>query len=1055
MFILFCLEIVVLPSVKRKHRLKSHENYRREKLRTRESYKRFTLVALVAMLLVALAPAITIVPDVEAKTSSNPAKGLALPSDVSVGTTAPIGESLKGAKGSVTVVIQLKGSPVALGVTKSSVTSSQDKLVATLAAKYGVKVIARLHAALNAVIVKVDASKIEAIAKELDVKSIRQPGTYSLDLADTVPYIGGTEAHDLGYTGAGLRVAVLDSGADFTHAALGGPGTVDFYNTCYAGNATLPVGDCANYFGPTAPKVIGGYDFVGENWPNTAEEPDPNPIDFEGHGTHVSDIIAGHLGVAPDAKIVAIRVCSAVATSCSGIAILQAIDYALDPNGDGSFRDKVDVMNLSLGSNYGQQESDDSDALNNAVIAGIVVVASAGNGSDKPYVVGSPSIGDGVISVAQTNVPTAKLFPIKIDAPASIAGLIKYSLFQDWSAPLTAPITGDTMFVGTACTVGSIPAGVTGKIALINRGTCAASIKVSNAKAAGAIAAIIGLVAPGDPFVFSYGGGDPSIPAFVISQASANRIKSGLTPPGVGGTGVTLTLDPANAISLKGTMVASSSRGPFISKNTIKPEIGAPGASISAQVGTGTGTTAFGGTSGAAPMVSGSALLVRQKFPTATAYEVKALLMNTAYTGIKTLNSNGDLYPTPITSIGAGEVRVNQAVKSNTLAGVPSENTGALSFGYHNVAATIKTLTKSVGVVNNNSTSKTYAITPAFRDPALGATGAVTVTAPASITVPANGRASFTVTLKIDGSKLPVWNLAAGIDGNNGTRLNGFEFDGYLTLTAGTNNLVTLPWHVFPHRSANTALTQATITGSSANITFKNPGGAVAGNTDTFQLLSYKRSPTNPLPNPGDNYTVVNLKAFGVRDFVGDDVLQFGISTFDRRATPQAPTEFDVYVDTNNDGAADFIVFNADLAGNNTDGRNVVKIYTVATGTIAAYYFTDADFNSANSILTVPLSVLGLSAGQKIGLRLLGCDNYYTGSCTDALPSSGYLNYTVGSPRFIATDSFSVPANGTVTIAATEVAGGAALSDARGLLFLYRDARYAYESDLAALYPLP
>ncbi len=137
-----------------------------------------------------------------------------------------------------------------------------------------------------------------------------------------------------------------------------GPGSVADYNTCYAQKDVAPSGICADYFGPGAPKVIGGFDFVGETWPNAALAPDPNPIAAAGtggHGTHVADIILGksadgaHKGVAPGAKLYAVKVCSAVSSSCSGTAILQGVDFALDPNGDGDLSDAVDVMNLSLG----------------------------------------------------------------------------------------------------------------------------------------------------------------------------------------------------------------------------------------------------------------------------------------------------------------------------------------------------------------------------------------------------------------------------------------------------------------------------------------------------------------------------------------------------------------------------------------------------------------------------------------------------------------------------------------------------------------------------------
>ena len=152
-----------------------------------------------------------------------------------------------------------------------------------------------------------------------------------------------------------------------------------------------------------------------------------------------------------------------------------------------------------------------------------------------------------------------------------------------------------------------------GKIALIDRGTCSVSLKVDSAAKAGAIGVLIGLVAPGDAVSFSYGGGDalradagdPAV-AGERDQGAAHRRRDGQR------------LDLGGApIPLVGSMVGTSSRGPSYGTQRIKPEIGAPGASVSAVVGTGTGETAFGGTSGAAPMVAGAAALLVQAFPTA------------------------------------------------------------------------------------------------------------------------------------------------------------------------------------------------------------------------------------------------------------------------------------------------------------------------------------------------------------------------------------------------------------------------------------------------------
>ena len=222
---------------------------------------------------------------------------------------------------------------------------------------------------------------------------------------------------------------MLDSGIDYTHRNLGGAGTLEAYAAAYGAQHGGPVEDDARR--PLPDAESGRWlrlrrRSAGRHGDRTE---DPDPIDFQGHGTHVADIIGGksqdgtHVGMAPGASLLAIRVCSAVATSCNGIALLMAVDFALDPNGDGNVSDAADIIHLSLGSDYGQIEDDLTAALEDAVDLGVVVVASAGNGSNKPYVVGSPSIGPGVISVAQTQVPSAKAIPLVSTAPAAIAGV--------------------------------------------------------------------------------------------------------------------------------------------------------------------------------------------------------------------------------------------------------------------------------------------------------------------------------------------------------------------------------------------------------------------------------------------------------------------------------------------------------------------------------------------------------------------------------------------------------------------------------------------------------
>ena len=183
-------------------------------------------------------------------------------------------------------------------------------------------------------------------------------------------------------------------------------------------------------------------------------------------------------------------------------------------------------------------------------------------------------------------------------------------------------------------------------------------------------------------------------------------------------------------------MVSGSSRGPSHSFNAIKPDIGAPGASVSTEAGTGTGETAFGGTSGASPMVAGSAALLLDDNSNLSVRDVKALLMNTAETniGLNPVGLPGVL--APITRIGGGEVRVNRALASGTAAWETGGDAGSLSFGFISLDEQT-TLHKKVSVKNYGPTGKTYSISTSFRYADDEASGAVDVDAPAHIHVPA------------------------------------------------------------------------------------------------------------------------------------------------------------------------------------------------------------------------------------------------------------------------------------------------------------------------------
>jgi len=176
------------------------------------------------------------------------------------------------------------------------------------------------------------------------------------------------DAEDKSITGEGITVAVLDTGIDYTREELGG---------CFGE-------DC---------RVKGGYDYMND---------DDDPIDDDGHGTHVAGIIGAKgsvNGVAPDVEFLAYKVCDYY---CPTDGIIAALEAAVDPDGDPSTDDGADIINMSLG---GPGSLDDplTVAVNALEEHDVLVVISAGNEGSGPMTIGSPGNAEYAITVASTD----------------------------------------------------------------------------------------------------------------------------------------------------------------------------------------------------------------------------------------------------------------------------------------------------------------------------------------------------------------------------------------------------------------------------------------------------------------------------------------------------------------------------------------------------------------------------------------------------------------------------------------------------------------------------
>jgi len=210
-------------------------------------------------------------------------------------------------------------------------------------------------------------------------------------------------------TGKNQTIAIIGTGINYQLETFGGKYAVEDIDTIVNDPTIVEEGTF-----PTA-KFIAGIDLAGENY-EPGESPavidnDPYSSDFS-HETLVAAVAAGQAtpnnpiasGVAPDAKLIAIKVYSE--NSSSTDLISDAIEYALDPNQDSNIDDRADIINLSIASNFSEFDNVDAIAAKNTTDLGVVVVASAGNAGDAPFIIGSASVEDSVIAVGSHSSPT-------------------------------------------------------------------------------------------------------------------------------------------------------------------------------------------------------------------------------------------------------------------------------------------------------------------------------------------------------------------------------------------------------------------------------------------------------------------------------------------------------------------------------------------------------------------------------------------------------------------------------------------------------------------------
>ncbi|MFE5410089.1 S8 family serine peptidase [Microbacterium sp. NPDC056569] len=985
----------------------------------------------------------------------------------------PVGTSFRphsvGADGRVTVIVEMAGDPTAVAeakkgsklsksersAIKQSLKTAQDAIGGSLESKGG-RIQAKMQSAYNGIQVSIPADQVDAVAELPNVVAVHPVKTYTLDNAVSVPFIGVPDVwQDTGYTGENIKVAIIDTGVDYTHANFGGIGTTEAYAAARAAE-TQPA-DPAQ-FGPDAPRVKGGWDFVGDTYnadPDSEDYqpvpmPDANPLDCNGHGSHVAGTSAGSgvaggdtytgpydastpaqtfdigPGVAPEADVYALRV-----FGCGGSTdvVVPAIDWAVDND--------MDVINMSLGSPFGRGDDADEVAAANAVGAGVVVVKSAGNEGPSPYLAGN---GNGVVSVAA--VDSTESFPgatITVDGVAIpainangavLTGLPSMTVVRLSDDPATP---GENEALGCS-TAAYTKAGVTpggNQLAVSTRGTCARVAKAVFAQKAGAAAAVmINSTNDFPPFEGTITENPDTGEQYTVTIPFLG-VRSSDGPKLVDDLPATVVETPLANPGFRGYASFSSS-GPRSGDSALGVDVAAPGVSIvSTGVGTGSGPATISGTSMAAPHVAGVAALAVQAHPAWSAAEVSSVLVATA-------DPDEVAGQNPVRG-GVGLVDPAQAVAQNVTATGDSFKTNdgrlretALSFGFQESADTFQGK-KTVTLTNYGSEAVTYNAT----SQASAQSEAATVTvSPAQVTVPAGRSAKVTVTLSAAAS-------AAGSSTTGGFAFS--EFSGDVVFTSAADTL-RVPYLLVPRATTDvSAKGDLKVTKKSqpvdgeASVVLTNKKGAFTGGASfyTWGLEDRKDAPKSFAD------TGYDLRAAGVRSFLYSEeygqLVVFALNTHNRWSNA-ASNQYEVHVDTDRDGEPDWIVFSADgglVTTGSVNGIAQVFAYDVAAGiTYATGFNASAPTDSSTILLPVFAADLGLTeeAGT-FDYAVQASSIVNDGS--DAM--DGTATYNPFAPALGNSQSASVPVGGTIPVPVAVDAAAFAEQKPRGVMVVVMD----------------
>jgi subtilisin family serine protease len=640
----------------------------------------------------------------------------------------------------------------------------------------GARITSNLYVTLNAVGVKLNGTTLKKLRANTSVSVVGYTTLYRQTLSESYKHINAqpvwTEAGGRSNAGAGIKIGIIDSGIDSRHPFFDPTGFSypDGFPKCDARDKSAN-GSCKY----VTPKVI-----VAKVFNNKLNKSgfDALPVaDIGSHGSHVAGIAAGVTGktavvsgveiddmsgIAPGAWLGNYNVFPGDVLDARSEDILNAVEAAV--------LDGMDVLNLSLGGGYRGNNDLLAKGLDNAVAAGVVVVTSAGNEGPGGFTVGSPGRARNIITVGASTNDHFVGQPITYSGPNG-SGEARAAT-GDFD-PLDGGTFGIVDTGGTGCTAAAISQTLTGKIALINRGTCTFSEKVAAAKAKGAIAVIVINNVAGDPTAMGATEGfDDDIPAVMISKDDGAALRAS------GATSITVAEEFSEFITDNEDILAGfSSQGPTFVDYALKPDLTSVGVNVLSSEACDTegacgndGDWAFyNGTSMSSPHVTGSAAVLKQLHPTWSPAKIKSALVNTADPVVKNAFDASTIVGPMLQ--GAGREDLAEADDAAITFSPVSAAFGRISASRTNSTPLKITLTNLTGSDRTLTvTEKRFNLASGTLGSTWGGgsveTGDSRISTPSSVTVPANGTTTLTV------------RVAAGLA--NGTRVQG-----WIELTGG------------------------------------------------------------------------------------------------------------------------------------------------------------------------------------------------------------------------------------------------------------------------------